>query len=158
MGRKKASASGDATQTNGAEGGGKQSIRQYWIGLLNEHPAWLSSRSNDRLYKKYLEDHPGETEVPKNWQQGLSTVKTGLRKDRKKRKKGRTAAASVENGTHAATAVHRKAPRSAHSLEQLEERIDEVLSLAKTLGHDGLDRVISNLKTARNAVIVMMAR
>src|SRR5262245_25010530 len=131
MGRKKASAPGDATQTNSGEGsGGKQSIRQYWIGLLNEHPAWLSSRSNDRLYKKYLEDHPGEKEVPKNWQQGLSTVKTGLRKDRKKRKKGRTAtAAAAENGTHA-TAVHRKAPRSTHSLEQLEERIDEVLSLA----------------------------
>jgi hypothetical protein len=114
----------------------------------------LNERSNERLFKQYLKDHPGVDEVPQNAKQGLSTVKSLMRKQRGERKRGRKAAAS-ENGS-SAPAAPRPRGRGVSALEHLEEQIDEVLALARAT--DGLEatQVVRYLKSARNAIIVLL--
>jgi hypothetical protein len=144
----------DTETTTSGKKGGKQTVRGYWVKLLNAHPAWLTGRSNEKLFEQYLKDHPGEKEVPQKAKQGLSTVKSIMRKERKTRKKGRTAGAAHDSAP--ATTAPRKT-RSTPALEQLEERLDDVLALAKSLDNEKLDRVIHNLRTARNAVVVLLS-
>ncbi len=168
MGRKKAvpdeeSNQMDDTQTNmeeeATEAGQPRTTRQYWIAVLRAHPSWLRERSNDKLYKQYLEDHPEVDEVPLKARQGLSTVKSQLRKGYKERKRGRKES-TPDNGTPLPppTAPSRARSRSTEELEHLEERIDAVLTQAKNLDNDELDHVVKLLKTARDAVIVLLHR
>lgn len=154
----------DGTQSNIEEGTmepeKKQTIRQYWIEVLTAHPSWLQKRSNDELFDEYLKDHPGESEVPKSAKQGLSTVKSQLRKEFKDRKRGRKASAvSSENGSSAPTSSPtpvRTRGKGASALEKLEEQIDDVLTLAKSTEGAELRQVVQMLKAARNAVIVLL--
>jgi len=161
MGRKKAAGADDSgaetealtnDEAGSAEPGKKKTIRQYWIALLTKHPSWLHERSNDRLFEEYLKDHPDVSAVPQNAKQGLSTVKSMMRKERKERKRGRKSA--EEDGMPAPTA--RPRGRGAAALAELEERIDDVLALARAT--DGVEgtHVVQSLKAARNAVIVLL--
>lgn len=59
-------------------------ISAYWKEKFQQHPKYLHQRSNEELYQMYLEDHSGETEVPVNFKQGLSNVKSQLRGKRDK--------------------------------------------------------------------------
>lgn len=155
----------DESQSNTEEGTmepeKKQTIRQYWIEVLTAHPSWLHKRSNDELFDEYLKDHPGESEVPKSAKQGLSTVKSQMRKEFKERKRGRKASAvPTENGTSApatspATATRTRG-KGVSALEKLEEQIDDVLTLAKSTEGAELRQVVQLLKAARNAVIVLL--
>ena len=155
MGRKKGEADeGTMDAPAGGEGGEKKSVRAYWKSLLTAHPAWLNQRSNTKLYEQYLLDHPDEKEVPLKAKQGLSTIKTQLRNEYKTRKKERKAA----EGTVPTPVAPKKGSRSNQALEQLEERIDDLLSHTKSLGHEGLERVIASLRTARNSLIVLLAQ
>lgn len=153
MGRKKAE-DGDAPmdEAPGGDGGEKKSVRAYWKSLLNAHPAWLFQRSNTKLYEQYLLDHPDETEVPVKARQGLSTIKTQMRNEHKARKKERKAA----EGTVPTPTTPKKAGRAGQALEELEGRIDDLLAETRALGQEGLERVIASLRTARNALIVML--
>ena len=132
---------------------GAETVSGYWKQVFAEHPHLVRERSNEELYQIYLRDHPGETEVPKGAKNGLSNVKSQLRKERKngRRKRGRPKGSG--NGASAPAAAARPA-RPARSLETLEEHIDECLSLAKSLGQDALEPVVHALRKARNLVIM----
>jgi aryl-alcohol dehydrogenase-like predicted oxidoreductase len=104
------------------------------------------------VLSRWLADHPGNTEVPKNVQKSMAKVKGLLRQ--KSRKRGRPT--TVEQGAPVvATSGEPKtfvkiAPKN---LEALEEQIDDCMTLAKKTDKEGLAEVIRMLRNARNAVV-----
>lgn len=140
-----------AAKDNAQAGG--ETISGYFRKLFKENPQWVKERSNQALIDRWLKDHPGQTEVPKNLRQNLANVKSDLRKKLRK-KPGRP---RKESQPVVATAVSTEAPRkSARRLEALEEQIDECMVLAKELDREGLADVISLLRRARNEVVWKM--
>ncbi len=146
---KSKSMSGEAS-ANGSKG---ESIAGYFRRLFDENPKLLRAGNNNKLYDRWLADHPGETMVPENVKQGLSNVKSQVRKQRGKRGRPRkaTAAVAVVAVPVAATRV-RTASRA--GLEQLEHQIDECLTAAKSIDRDSLGKVIHHLRLARNGVVL----
>ncbi len=128
---------------------GEETVAGYFRRVFGEDPKLLDSRSNDELLARWLADHPGEKEVPERVRQNLSNVKSVLRKGLRKsgkRKQARDAAAGI-----APAAV---APRrSTDALANLEEHIDEAITIARVLDREGLQSVISLLRRARNEVV-----
>jgi hypothetical protein len=104
------------------------------------------------VLSRWLADHPGNTEAPKNVQKSMAKVKGLLRQ--KSRKRGRPT--TVEQGAPVvATSGEPKtfvkiAPKN---LEALEEQIDDCMTLAKKTDKEGLAEVIRMLRNARNAVV-----
>jgi hypothetical protein len=128
-----------------------ESVSGYFRKILAERPDLLRKRKNTVLFELWLRDHPGHKKVPLNVRQGLSNVKSVLRKKGRKRgKKGRLSrgALAVTNGV---------APKiiriPATVLVKLEVQIDACLTLARTTDADGLGDVIRELRSARNAVV-----
>src|SRR5437762_1995278 len=122
-----------AAGANGQDGA--ETISGYFRRVFAENPSWLNTRSNEQLFTRWLQDHPGETEVPEKVRQNLSNIKSVLRKQLRikagKRKGSRpTEAAPV---TSTPTAGPR---RSVRGLDALEEQIDECLTLAKNLDRE----------------------
>jgi hypothetical protein len=144
--------------TNGSASVGKpegESISGYFRKVFEENPKFLTSRSNDELLKRWLADHPGEKEVPKNVKANLSNLKSVMRsKGRKKKAKAAIAAASVPGAKKIASLTH----HSKSKLELLEEQIDESLTAARFLDKEGLADVILHLRKARNAVVWKMGQ
>src|SRR3712207_840190 len=70
---------GDAGSEGGQARNG-ESIQGYFRPIFKENPKLLRERSNEELYQRWLKDHPGETVVPERVKQGLSNLKTVLRK------------------------------------------------------------------------------
>jgi hypothetical protein len=132
---------------------GPDSISGYWRTILEANPHLLRQRSNEELYEMYLKEYGG-TEVPKSAQQGLSNVKSILRKKKKLGKRKATVAAAKGDGN--GTTSHRPARLTTKALEALEDHIDEAMSMARTLDRDGLEPVIQALKKARYEVILKM--
>jgi hypothetical protein len=126
-----------------------ESVSGFFRQLFKERPDLLKSRSNDVPMRRWLEAHPDFTEVPTNVKQGLSNVKSQLRKHRGLGR-GRKAQAA-DNGAPA-TPV-KVAPRV---LEALEEKIDNCLDVVREMGGEGLEAVISCLKRARREVVWKM--
>jgi hypothetical protein len=149
MPRPKGKSNGVATADKG------ESVAGYFRPIFLENRKLLKTRSNKALLDKWLEDHPGYTEVPENVKTGLANLKSVLRK--KLRRRGRRPAS--ETGGETTTAVARKAPRmlsknaADRGLEKLEMMIDECMMLAVSLDREGLDDVIRILRSARNAVV-----
>ena len=139
-----------APQADGRKSGqGGESISGYFRKIFEAHPKLLKGRSNEELLRRWLADHPGQTEVPQTVKNNLANVKSVLRK--KLRKGGRP---KVEQTGAVAVAVEVSKPKIAtRSLEALEEQIDECLSFAKRLDREGLEDVIGLLRRARNAVV-----
>jgi hypothetical protein len=135
-------------KANGQPGG--EGISAYFRKVFGENPKWLSTRSNDEVLARWLQDHEGETEVPKRVKQNLSNVKSLLRKAGR-RKPGRPKKESLSAEPNAVPAAARRG--SVRGLESLEEHIDECLSLAKNLDREGLSSVINLLRRARNEVV-----
>lgn len=136
----------DKPAQNGAE-----TTSGYFRRLFREKPKLLVGRSNEVLLKRWLADHPGHTVVPQNVQKNLANVKGILRKKSRKWRKSKavdSALAPVAAVTEL-KAVVKPAPKS---LELLEERIDDCLTLARNLDRDGLLEVIAPSAT-RNAVV-----
>jgi len=130
-----------------------ETVGGYFRRVFGENPKWLETRSNDEVLARWREDHPGETEVSDRVKQGLSNVKSVLRKAGRK-KPGRPKKEGRPGGPHAAPAA---APRGGvRVLESLEEQIDECLTLAKNLDREGLAGVIHLLRRARNEVVWKM--
>jgi uncharacterized protein (UPF0147 family) len=127
------------------------SVSGYFRKIFKESPKFLNSRSNDEMLKRWLADHPGETEVPKNVKSILSNLKSVLRsKGRKKAVK----AAKVAATTPVGTTPHPILAKT--KLEKLEEQIDDCLTFARHLDREGLEDVILHLRKARNAVVWKM--
>jgi hypothetical protein len=138
-----------------AKGNG-ETVSGYFRKVFAENPGLLDSRSNDELLQRWLKDHPGETEVPKNVKVGLQNVKSVLRSKgrRKKRKKEQL---TGQEG-HGLVAQPKPTGPKRSQLEQLEERIDDALMFARGLDEDGLHDIISHLRRARNEVVWKMGQ
>jgi len=131
-----------------------ESIQGYFRVILQENPKLLKKRSNDQLYDRWLQDHPGEKEVPVNVRQSLANLKSILRHRRKVRRRLKESGpASPANGAHQPTVSFNVSDRG---LLQLEGQIDEALAFARHLDAAGLREIIRLLRTARNKVIVRM--
>jgi len=136
-----------------AKGNG-ETVSGYFRKVFAENPGLLDSRSNDELLRRWLKDHPGETDVPRNVKVGLQNVKSVLRSKGRRRRKAKaastTATAPVSQPTE--TGVKRS------KLEALEERIDDTLTFARGLDDEGLHDVITLLRRARNEVVWKMGQ
>jgi hypothetical protein len=154
--RKAAKPTTTEPQTMAADNGvSTESVSGYWKEVLKSNPRLIAERSNDELYEIYLKDHPDEKEVPQGVKNGLSNVKSIMRKASKgRRKRGRPSKADL--AAAAAQTMVRPARAPSRSLETLEDRIDDCLSLAKSLGQPALESVVAALKKARNQVIIQM--
>jgi len=133
------------------------SVSGYFKAIFKENPGLLKSTSNEDIFERWLKDHPGEKEVPDRVKGILFNVKSKLRKKlRAKRGRPRKGAQpTVEEQPAAAAPVRRPATRG---LESLEERIDDCLTLARSLDREGLEAVIDLLRKARNGVVVSQGR
>jgi hypothetical protein len=142
-----------ASPTPGGETKGENTAG-YFRRLFRENPRLLNTRSNEELLKRWLADHPGTTEVPRSVKVGLQNVKGILRS------KGRRRKAAESSAAGAIAAVSRRAQPGVqqNKLETLEERIDDILMLARGLDEDGLQDVISLLRRARNEVVWRMGQ
>src|SRR5438132_204572 len=109
------------------------SVAGYFREVFAAQPEWLKEKSNDPILAKYRIDHglAADAQVEKRVKANLANLKSVLRK--KSRRKGKMAAA----GTVVVTT------RSGHRLENLEEMIDDCLTLAKNLGRDTLEHIIN---------------
>jgi hypothetical protein len=130
-----------------------ESVAGYFRKVFRENPKLLKERSNDELYRRWLADHPGHNEIPTKVKAGLQNIKAVLRAKRAKRKAAKQAPATAQ--PQAQAAMSPQAPRRlpAKGLQQLEERIDEVLGLARGLDREGLQEMIAILRRARNEVV-----
>jgi len=131
-----------------------ETISGYFRRVFRENPRLLNTRSNDELLKRWLADHPGQKEVPKQVKNGLQNVKSVLRsKGRRRQRRGAAAGAMA-----AVTERTRPAGRRQGHLETLEGRIDDALMFARSLDEEGLQDVISHLRRARNEVVWKMGQ
>src|SRR5262249_37659060 len=120
-----------ANDQNGQKG---ESIAGYFRKVFKENPKLLKQRSNDELLQRWVDEHPGQTEVRKSVKVGLQNVKSILRS--KRRKGGRRKAQEQPTTAGAAGAPVIEAAPEENPLEQLEELIDECLSSAKLLDRE----------------------
>jgi hypothetical protein len=133
-------------------GGNDESVTGYFRRIFLENPKLLKTRSNDEMLRRWLADHPGETEVPNRVKVGMANAKSDLRKRLRKRSQ-RKALLAEANALATAVKPARPAPTTIHKLEILEEEIDDCLSLAKSIDRTTLEDVIKLLHHARNRVV-----
>jgi hypothetical protein len=136
----------DGTQQAGG------SVSGYFKAIFKENPSLLKSSSNEEIFDRWLKDHPQEKEVPDRVKGILFNVKSKLRK-KLGTKQGRPR--KEEQPIIAVQPVEvvliRRVP--IRGLESVEESIDDCLTLAKRIDHEGLEGVIALLRKARNGVI-----
>lgn len=125
----------------------------YFRRVFGENPKLLRGKSNQEVLQRWLDDHPGEIEVPTRIKNILSNIKSVLRKQLRKRRGRRKEKEQVpELVAPEETSV--PAPDTGNPpLESLEEQIDNCLSVAKSLDREGLADVIVLLRQARNRVV-----
>jgi hypothetical protein len=111
----------------------------YFRGVFAEKPQWLGHTSNDEILARYRTDHglAADADVGQSVKQTLANIKSVLRKEHRQGGKGRALVAA----------------RGKSSLDTLEEKIDDVLSVARTMDPEGLAHVIKLLRHARNTVV-----
>jgi hypothetical protein len=134
---------GKAGKPNGGE-----SVSGYFRKVFGEDPKLLKSKSNEELLRRWLTDHPSEKEVPGRVKNILMNVKSILRKQGRKRGKQQE-----QKRQHAAGVTPTPARRIGRGLEELEEHIDECLTVARLIDREGLGQVIRLLRQARNEVV-----
>ena len=129
-----------------------KSVASYFRAIFKENPKLLHTRSNDELLQRWLKDHPGEKEVPSRIKNNLANVKSILRRKSRKKPGRKPAQPTAATPTFTAVALN-ASPVFDKRLEQLEEGIDDCLTLAKNLDRDSLGSVIVLLRRARNEVV-----
>lgn len=141
---------GNASASGNGSGKG-ETVTAYFRKVFAESPKLLGEKSNKDLLKRWLQDHPDQTEVPKSVRANLADLKSVLR-SRKRNKLAKRADGNqlVQNGLKAKIAT---VPTGASALESLEHQIDECLISAKLLDREGLANVIDSLRKARNLVV-----
>jgi two-component sensor histidine kinase len=137
--------------------GNEGTVTGYFRTIFAERPDWLGEKSNDPILARYREDHniaPGG-EIDKKIKQNLANIKSVLRKQSRKKKRGRPKKdAAVLSAVYVAAAAPIAAKKTAVSkLDTLEESIDDCLTAAKSLDREELHDVIVLLRKARNAVV-----
>jgi hypothetical protein len=137
-------------KSNVASGKQGESIAGYFRKVFKENPGWLRERSNDKLMKRWIADHPDEKEVSPSVKSSLSNLKSVLRS--KKRKRVARAAQQSQPATQTPQVKVARVPTGGSKLEALELQIDECLISARRLDREGLHDVIAMLRRARNAV------
>ena len=133
------------------------SVSGYFKAIFKENPSLLKSTSNEGIFARWLKDHPGEKEVPDRVKGILFNVKSKLRK-KLGAKRGRPRKEAQPNNAVQPAAVAPMRRPAIRGLESLEERIDDCLTLARSLDRDGLEAVIHLLRKARNGVVVSQGR
>ncbi len=128
----------------GSRRGNGESISGWFRKVFLEKPAWLKGRSNEDVIALWEAQHSGQKFGGRE-RNACNNIKSVLRK--KLRKRGRKAA---EDGTPVPAPTVRV---SRANLELLEERIDECMSMARTLDREGLEKVAKLLRAARNEVV-----
>jgi hypothetical protein len=144
-----------------AKGNG-ESVAGYFRNIFAQNRNLLWERSNDQLFKQWLDDHPGHTEVPPKVKQNLQNIKSVLRKEDRKRRKGgrpkKSAAAPTGAVAGAAPANQVAETVTGAPLEGLEIAIDDCMVLARGIDAERLHDVIAHLRRARNAVVWMQGQ
>src|SRR5947207_2565186 len=138
-GRKRKATAGDNGQTSPG-----QSVAGYFRKIFEENPKLLKGKSNEELLRRWLQDHPGYSEVPVNVKNGLSNIKSVMRS--KKRKRGRPKKTEQAMVLESATVQMPEAESADVALEHLEEQIDDVLMLAKGLKREDIEDVVGHLR------------
>jgi hypothetical protein len=133
-----------ATQSESTDATVSGYFRQYF----RQHPRQLWKRSNEKALQQWLLDNPGHVEPPNTVKNTLANIKSLLRRTHPKRGGARAA----EEGEPAAPqpVPSRAKPKD---LQQLEERIDGCMTLAREIDEEGLDEVLQLLRRARNRVV-----
>ncbi len=129
---------------------GEETTSAYFRRILKENPKLLKKGTNKELFDRWLKDHPGNEEVPDNIKYILSNVKAVVRKKRRQRRSETAQAALSNSGSSSSPNTTKRVGRI---LEQLEERIDDCLAIARNADREGLAHVIELLRTARNEVV-----
>jgi hypothetical protein len=147
--------SGKHSVENGQPQPPGENVSAYFRQVFKENPKLLKTPSNDDVYQRWLDDHPGEQEVPTKVKQILSFVKSTLRKKRRKKRVHLQAASPVAEAVlPPGESMSSAASTVGQDLQALEESIDECLMKAKTLGREGLASVIGHLRSARNEIVL----
>ena len=128
----------------------------YFRRLFKENPKLLKGGDNSELFQRWLQDHPGQNEVPVKVTYILHAVKSRLRHKRRQRR-AETAQATPAAVAPVVSAAAAPAPAAARragaGLKRLEEEIDACLAVAREMDREGLAEVIDRLRAARNAVV-----
>jgi hypothetical protein len=130
-------------------GDGKETTAGYFRKIFHEHPQLLNERSNKKLLKRWLLDHPGETVVPKSIKANLANLKSVLRSKKRTKVAAKAQKKQPPGQEHKVATV----PTGDTQLELLEHQIDECLILAKAMDRDALQSIISHLRQARNETV-----
>jgi hypothetical protein len=130
-----------------------ENISQYWRQYFGAHPRLLRVRSNEAALAQWKADHPKATEIPPRVINGLTNVKSLLRKKRRKGKYGHPRNEALSANGSASTIRAVKVPSKL--LEALEDELDKCLALIT--GHEGLGTVVQVLKHARRLAIMKMS-
>jgi hypothetical protein len=90
-------ARGRSAQAAPPPGGKADRTRSAYVRrLYTENPSWLEQCSCVPVYQRYLHDHPGGSEAPRNFQDIVRSVKCQLRREKKAKKdRGRRDAAGA---------------------------------------------------------------
>lgn len=136
-------------------GSGDMNVSRYFKRLFQARPELLQERSNEAINAIWLADHPGHQEVPKNIQQGLSNIKSVMRREtgstvrgKRGRKPKDNHRAGSGNGALSPSSGRGLRP-STRDLETLEVQLDESLFLARKIGAAALEQAINHLRMAR---------
>ena len=125
---------------------GSESIAGYFRKIFEMQPHLLGVRSNKKILKLWLADHPGHTEVPQSVKNSLANLKSSLRSKKRKRR-ARRADQVESNGVPILVATPVLREVAGNALEELELQIDECLTLARQIDRDSLGEVIGFLRT-----------
>jgi hypothetical protein len=139
--------------------GDGESVAGYFRKVFAANPKLLWERSNDELFKRWLDDHPGHSTVPAKVKANLQNIKSVLRKKGRKRRGGRpkkSAAAPV--ATNAVAIIQVTETVTGSPLEGLEVAIDDCMVMARGIDPEELHEVIAHLRRARNAVVWMQGQ
>jgi hypothetical protein len=128
---------------------GEESVQGYFKRIFQENPKWLKGRSNAAVLQRWLDDHPGQKEVPGPVKVGLQNAKSAIRSRRRKARKGADAQAPQAAPPKSAAVIQ----HGIRALVALEEQIDDCLTAAKRLDREMLATVINHLRHARNEVV-----
>jgi hypothetical protein len=133
------------------------SVRGEFVEMFKEHPELLGNRNNDEITEIWLKRHPEHSEMPQNVRNTLANVKSQLRKKERRSKLG-------PNGINGLGKLMVNGnSNAAIDLEGLEVRIDEALTVARSLDPTtfdihGLESVVKLLRRARNEVVWMLGQ
>jgi len=128
---------------------GKETTAGYFRKVFEESPDLLNERSNKALLKRWLADHPGETEVPRSVKVNLANIK-GVLRSKQRSKVAARAQKKLAPGENRKVAT---VPTGDTQLDLLEYQIDECMILAKTMGRDDMESIVSHLRRARKEVV-----